>query len=110
MFCPKCKAEYREGFSRCADCDIDLISELPPEKEQTVEYIDYKKIITFSSRYEADLAQGLLEANDVFAVVYGDDAGGIQPGLTFAIGVRLMVKEEDVESAKEILKDADYKF
>jgi len=29
MFCPQCKAEYREGFSRCADCDVDLVRELP---------------------------------------------------------------------------------
>jgi hypothetical protein len=25
MFCPQCKAEYREGFYRCADCNIDLV-------------------------------------------------------------------------------------
>jgi hypothetical protein len=29
MFCPKCKAEYRQGFTRCVDCDIDLVYELP---------------------------------------------------------------------------------
>jgi hypothetical protein len=25
MFCPQCKAEYRQGFTRCADCDVDLV-------------------------------------------------------------------------------------
>ncbi len=30
MFCPKCKAEYRQGFTRCADCDVDLVEVLPP--------------------------------------------------------------------------------
>lgn len=29
MFCPVCKAEYRPGFTRCADCDVDLVHELP---------------------------------------------------------------------------------
>lgn len=29
MFCPLCKAEYRPGFTRCADCDVDLVRELP---------------------------------------------------------------------------------
>jgi hypothetical protein len=29
MFCPECKAEYRDGFTRCADCDIDLVEQLP---------------------------------------------------------------------------------
>jgi hypothetical protein len=29
MFCPQCKAEYRQGFTRCADCDVALVSQLP---------------------------------------------------------------------------------
>jgi len=29
MFCPQCKAEYRQGFTRCADCDIDLVYQPP---------------------------------------------------------------------------------
>jgi hypothetical protein len=31
MFCPECKAEYRQGFTRCADCDVDLVYELESE-------------------------------------------------------------------------------
>jgi len=29
MICPHCKAEYRQGFTRCADCDVDLVESLP---------------------------------------------------------------------------------
>jgi hypothetical protein len=29
MFCPVCKAEYRQGFTHCGDCDVDLVYELP---------------------------------------------------------------------------------
>jgi hypothetical protein len=29
MFCPECKAEYRAGFTRCSDCDIELVECLP---------------------------------------------------------------------------------
>ncbi|MCU1315152.1 MAG: hypothetical protein JWN63_474 [Candidatus Acidoferrum typicum] len=25
MYCPPCKAEYRQGFTRCADCDVGLV-------------------------------------------------------------------------------------
>jgi hypothetical protein len=28
MFCPQCKAEYRSGFARCSDCDVDLVDHL----------------------------------------------------------------------------------
>lgn len=27
-FCPDCRAEYRDGFTRCADCDVDLVPDL----------------------------------------------------------------------------------
>ena len=27
MVCPWCRAEYRQGFTRCADCDVDLVDE-----------------------------------------------------------------------------------
>src|SRR6266446_535882 len=29
MICPVCKAEYRQGFARCADCDVELVELLP---------------------------------------------------------------------------------
>src|ERR1700722_18651717 len=28
MFCPKCQAEYRDGFTHCSDCDVDLVESL----------------------------------------------------------------------------------
>ena len=36
MFCPGCRAEVREGFTRCVTCDRDLVEEedLPPEPEE----------------------------------------------------------------------------
>lgn len=33
MFCPTCRDEFRAGFTRCARCEVDLVSELPPERE-----------------------------------------------------------------------------
>jgi hypothetical protein len=34
MFCPQCKAEYREGFKHCPECDVDLVLSLPREPEE----------------------------------------------------------------------------
>jgi hypothetical protein len=107
MFCPKCKKEYREGFSRCADCEVVLIPALPQELEPTAEYVDLIDIKTFSSRHEAELARGFLESNGVSAEVAGDDYGGIHPGLSFSTGVRLLVKAEDVEEAKSLFLEAN---
>jgi hypothetical protein len=36
MFCPVCETEYREGFSKCADCDVLLVSELGADDEEEV--------------------------------------------------------------------------
>ena len=37
MFCPQCKAEYRQGFTHCVDCDADLVHELPKEALEKLE-------------------------------------------------------------------------
>jgi len=29
MFCPQCKAEFRQGITRCTDCDIELVDAEP---------------------------------------------------------------------------------
>jgi len=34
MFCPNCRVEYRPGFTRCADCELDLVEVLPPANPQ----------------------------------------------------------------------------
>ena len=31
MFCRECRAEYRPGFTRCADCGVDLVHEIPEQ-------------------------------------------------------------------------------
>jgi len=28
MFCPVCRDEFRAGFTRCANCDVDLVEDL----------------------------------------------------------------------------------
>lgn len=33
MYCPRRKAEYRQGFTHCADCDVDLVEEYAQVRE-----------------------------------------------------------------------------
>ena len=37
MFCPQCRVEYRPGFTRCSDCDVDLVYELPKQESADAE-------------------------------------------------------------------------
>jgi hypothetical protein len=57
---------------------------------------------TFLNRIDADLAQGALESAGIDAVVSADDAEGNQPGLWMG-GVRVLVREDDLEEATEVL-------
>jgi len=60
-------------------------------------------VATYPNKIDAELAQGALEAADIDARVSADDAGGQQPGLWVGKGVRVLVRAEDAERAKEIL-------
>jgi tetratricopeptide (TPR) repeat protein len=42
-YCPKCKAEYREGFKVCIDCKVPLVRELPETVEPAKAEADKKK-------------------------------------------------------------------
>jgi len=59
----------------------------------------------FSTRLEAEMAAGLLEAEGIQAFVSADDAGGAYPPLQHIRGVRLIVFPEDADRAREILAD-----
>jgi hypothetical protein len=37
MFCPICKAEYRQGFTHCSDCDVDLVDAISPRTIQATQ-------------------------------------------------------------------------
>jgi hypothetical protein len=39
MFCPNCKAEYREGFTKCSDCDAVLVETLNDANEPGHEFL-----------------------------------------------------------------------
>jgi hypothetical protein len=54
----------------------------------------------------AEIARTLLESHDIGAVVF-DSGMNIADSAAFAIPARLMVLDEDLDAAKEILAQAD---
>ena len=63
-------------------------------------------VAVVASRIEADLIAGMLQSNDVIAVVSADDAGGQEPALQ-AQGVRVRVAASDEAAARQLLADAN---
>ena len=62
-------------------------------------------IKSYANRTEAELAKSFLESKGIQATVSADDEGSMNPWLLQATGgARLLVKEEDRETALDLLK------
>jgi len=107
MFCPNCKAEYRDGFYKCADCNEDLTYELPVEEEVRMQDEDkpggnLKTVQTYMSEAEASVALSFLVSNGINGILLGDNHGMRAYGSCIRYN-KLMVDEKDVDRAKELL-------
>lgn len=60
---------------------------------------------TYNSRVEAEIGRGFLESNGIVASVSADDEGGMAPYpfQPAGTGIRLLVRKEDEQRAKEML-------
>jgi hypothetical protein len=66
--------------------------------------MEMKCVANFRTRMEAELARNMLAGEDIPAYVNADDAGGWRPDLLLgAGGVRLVVREQDADRARELL-------
>ena len=65
------------------------------------------RLATFSSRVEAETAQGFLDDAGVDSALIVDDAGSVIPGVEIGFGpARLMVRASERDRAREVLRDA----
>ena len=62
---------------------------------------------TYISEDAASMDRLFLEASDIETLIEADDCGGMTPYFQQALGVRLLVREEDLERAKELLASAE---
>jgi hypothetical protein len=61
-------------------------------------------IHTYLYRHEAQLAHSVLDAFGITSMISADDLGGEGPAADLDEGVRLLVRAEDAERAREVLK------
>lgn len=109
MFCPKCKAEYRDGFTHCERCDVDLVDVLPAdEPEPEIDYevsgkIEYVSLREFTSEHEVAFFSSILEGAGIRH--YFNSVG--RYGAAGGASCRLMVDETHLQDAESLLSDAD---
>jgi Putative prokaryotic signal transducing protein len=106
MYCPECKSEYREGFTHCSDCDVDLVSDLPAG-ELSVELVN---VFETSNPALVPLAEFLLneagidflKKNENLQDMFG--GGRVGAGFNFRAGpVQFWVRADDVAAAQALL-------
>jgi hypothetical protein len=99
MYCPECKAEYRQGFTRCTDCDVDLVDTLLQEPERTSEV---NRIIWMGDNQETCVAL-CLRLKDA-GIRYQATEGMKSRSARMTVIYELKVPVEDEKRAKELLE------
>jgi hypothetical protein len=115
-YCPNCRSEYQDWVLKCIDCGAKLVDRLPEEPKSTIisrspesnsrKYTNEKivTIATFNQPEEAELSRAKLESEGIPGFVA--DSNFVSANRFYSIlagGVRLQVKESDVEGALRIL-------
>jgi Putative prokaryotic signal transducing protein len=76
-----------------------------------MQYSNLVVVQSYGTRAEADIALGILESSGIEAMIQADTAGGMRQHLAWSgLGFRVLVSEEDVAMARDVLKplpDAD---
>jgi hypothetical protein len=104
MFCPKCGSEYRSGFVRCAECDIELVPDPPERFTDEPEEIEYEEVLSTYNPGDVAVIKSLLDGEGITYFFQGE---AVAPYLYNAVPMRLLVRKDEARIASEILADLD---
>ncbi|MBP1619776.1 MAG: hypothetical protein H6Q02_543 [Acidobacteria bacterium] len=104
-FCPTCGVEYREGFTRCSDCDTALVAE--PPATPAAPGPEWVPVASFVTAEEAGLARGLLAGVGIAAAVVDRHVVELPVPQVDAAVVVLLVPPDQVEAAATVLDRAE---
>jgi len=107
MWCPNCKAEYKEGIDTCPECGAKLVERLI---EPSHEAPDMVSVLETSDAGTLPVIKSVLDAADIPYFVQGDESFGILPaGGTSGffgdqgLGVAILVPVDRADEARELL-------
>ncbi len=108
MFCPRCRTEYRQGFTRCSDCDIDLVSTLPPDPPEPEDnHFNLVELYSPTTEPEMALIKSILEEDNIYYFVRNEVFGSMEVGPRVDLFNKktIMVKNDDYQRASELIAD-----
>lgn len=100
MFCPVCQSEYREGFTECTDCRVELVDTLLPQPQP--EFHEFAEIMTGCNEVQIALIKSVFDAADLDYYFDGEFSHRLIP---LPLSTRLMVREDQVPEGQQILGD-----
>lgn len=111
MFCPICKAEYRPGFTRCPDCDVDLIESLGSITSSAAAEDGPESPSLLWTGTDAAALSALSAALDAANITYHerDRSPGTLPGMWDSV-YAVFVHARDREKAQAVLDDVRQHF
>ena len=102
MFCPKCKRDYAKGIYRCADCGKDLVDRLPQPAMHSSGAEDFEEVFSTYQQGDISFIKSILDGEGITYFVQGESSVMLIAAGAYA---RLLVKADEAERAREILRD-----
>ena len=118
-WCPKCGAEYRDGFTECASCGVKLVDKLTDEQKKQAEMEERRDMVlpegmsrpvavfTAKNRLEAESIEDMLRDNDI--PVFDRPAAFRQiqsySGADARFGVELVVDASQTARARQLIDE-----
>jgi hypothetical protein len=110
MYCPRCLAEYREGFTRCSDCRITLLPGNPPVREShraaPDSALELVTVLECDSSVSVSLAQGTLDEAGIPYLINGLPWGPLmeyRPSIA-DVPCRIQVAKDKADQARVLLE------
>lgn len=97
MFCPVCKSEYRDGFTKCSDCGVELVKQLASDSEA---------MEALWAGQDVSVRDAICDKLDAAKISHEDDSVDSQFMPAFRQSIyRIQIRKKDYDAALEAIRD-----
>jgi hypothetical protein len=97
MFCPICKSEYRDGFTKCSDCGVDLVKQLAGDAEA---------MESLWAGQDVSVRDAICDKLDAAKILHEDDSVDSQLMPAFRQSIyRIQIRKKDYDAALGAIRD-----